>query len=662
MQRKILTSFVLFSCFSFLQASTIELQSPDSHIKLTVTYGQFIRYNISIDGEEIMKDSHASMNLSPLSNIPLSNPKVKKYKTRNETIDSPFYRVPSFDISYNSCIIEHTGNMSIEFRVYNEGVSYRFLTHDTKKSEYYVTDEHCEYNFTHDYISYIPYSTNPKNPMTMAFQSTYDTNKLSIQPQDNLGYLPLTLDCSTDAFPELKLTIMESDVESYPCMFIKPYGTSVNGVFSNYPKSFDYYSWRYQKYVTERESYLSRCKGDRSFPWRVISVSYSDIEMPMNNMVYALASDNRIGDTSWIRPGKVAWDWWNDWGLTNVDFEAGINMPTYKHYIDFASKYGLEYVILDEGWYSPKSGDMLTTIEDIDLPELVRYASTKKVKLILWTVFNVLDKDLDSACKKYSDMGIAGFKVDFLDRNDQESVEMVYRIAECCARYHLLLDLHGIYPPTGINRTYPNVLNFESVFGMEEVKWTEPNSKDMPLYDVTFPFIRLQCGPVDFTPGGMRNATKKDYMPIYNNPMTMGTRCHQMAMYVVHDSPLTMLADTPSAYEQDPTFTSYLSDIPVVYDETRMLSGKLGKYIVKARRKGETWYVAGQTNWDGYELDLPLDFLKPSAHYKATIFLDGKNSHKNGSDYVIKTESVDQSSVLHIKMASGGGFYIKVES
>ena len=608
MFRQLLITIILFACSYRLQASTVELQSPDSRIKVSITYGQFLRYSLYVDGEEVMKDSHASMELSQLSNIPVSHPKVKKNKTCKESINSPFYRVPSFDVEYNSCIIDYTNNLSLEFRAYDDGVSYRFISHYTKGKEYYVNDEHCEYNFTNDYISYIPYSTNAKNPFAMAFQSIYDTKKMSSQTQDNLGYLPLTIDCGNDAQPELKLTIMESDVESYPCMFVKPIDTNISGVFANYPKSFDYYPWRYQKYVTERESYISKCKGDRSFPWRIISISHVDKDMPMNNMVYALASENRIGDTGWIHPGKVAWDWWNDWGLTNVDFEAGINMDSYKCYIDFASKYGMEYVILDEGWYEPKSGDMLTTIDAIDLPELVRYATSKNVKLILWTVFNVLDKDLESACKKYSEMGIAGFKVDFLDRNDQEGVEMVYRIADCCARYHLLLDLHGVYPPTGINRTYPNILNFESVFGMEEVKWTEPNSKDMPLYDVSFPFIRLQCGPVDFTPGGMRNATKADYKPIYNNPMTMGTRCHQMAMYVIHDTPLTMLADSPSAYAQDPTFTSYLSEIPVVYDETLVLNGKLGKYIVKARRKGDIWYVAGQTNWDDYELDLPLDF------------------------------------------------------
>ena len=264
--------------------------------------------------------------------------------------------------------------------------------------------------------------------------------------------------------------------------------------------------------------------------------------MPTNTLAYQLASPSRIkGDTSWIRPGKVAWDWWNDWGISNVDFKAGINQRTYQHYIDFASRHHLEYIILDEGWYTPQSGDMLTVIPELDLPALVRYGEQRGVGIILWTVFNVLDSQLEEACKKYADMGIKGFKVDFLDRSDQEGMQMIYRIAERCAAHHLVLDYHGIFAPQGINRTYPNVINFEAVFGMEETKWTtraevtrdgkttnEP-SKDIPLYDVTFPFIRGMAGYVDFTPGGMRNATKADFQPVYNNPMTMGTRCHQLA-------------------------------------------------------------------------------------------------------------------------------------
>jgi alpha-glucosidase len=370
----------------------------------------------------------------------------------------------------------------------------------------------------------------------------------------------------------------------------------------------------------------------------------------------------------------VAWDWWNDWGISGVGFQAGINQETYKHYIDFAAKHGLEYIILDEGWYTPKSEDMLTVIPDINLPELVRYGQQKNVGIILWTVFNVLDAQLDEACKKYAAMGIKGFKVDFLDRYDQEGVDMIYRIAERCAQSHLMLDYHGIFAPQGITRTYPNVINFEAVFGMEEVKWTERHtiqkdgktvnepSKDMPLYDVTFPFIRGMAGPVDFTPGGMRNASKADFQPIYNNPMTMGTRCHQLAHYIVHESPLTMLADNPTTYEKEPECTEFIASLPTVYDEMRVLNGKMGEYIIVARRKGNDWYVAGETNWESRDVEVCADFL-PAGTYELTAFFDGINADKTATDYNVWKQQftlpVSTNETVKVHMASGGGFVAK---
>lgn len=394
--------------------------------------------------------------------------------------------------------------------------------------------------------------------------------------------------------------------------------------------------------------------------------------MPTNTLAYQLASPSRIkGDTSWIRPGKVAWDWWNDWGISNVDFKAGINQRTYQHYIDFASRHHLEYIILDEGWYTPQSGDMLTVIPELDLPALVRYGEQRGVGIILWTVFNVLDSQLEEACKKYADMGIKGFKVDFLDRSDQEGMQMIYRIAERCAAHHLVLDYHGIFAPQGINRTYPNVINFEAVFGMEETKWTtraevtrdgkttnEP-SKDMPLYDVTFPFIRGMAGYVDFTPGGMRNATKADFQPVYNNPMTMGTRCHQLAHYIVHDSPLTMLDDAPTAYEREPKCTSFIASLPTVYDEMRVIGGRMGEYIIVARRKGNNWYVAGETNWDAREVAIDPSFL-PDGTYDVTAFTDGINADKAATDFSSFTFTISKAQLMNqelkVRMASGGGF------
>lgn len=657
--KKLLAITILFSSTVTLLGKVYQITSPDVKLKVELSIKDDIRYSLSVDDELLLQDCKLELITNQETTKSLKVKKISQ-QLKEESIESPFYKTPKIKAKYNDCIIELNNRQLLEFAVFNEGMAYRFSSKGMNDSDFIVENENVEFNFTQDRISFIPYSTNPKNPWAMAFQATYDVDFLSKQNKERIGFLPVTIDCSSEKNPHLKVTLMESDVEHYPGMFIQPSGTSLKGRFSQYPKSFDYYAWRIQKYVTSKENYIAKCRGDRTFPWRIIGISYNDTEMPMNNLVYILASPNRIGDTSWVKPGKVAWDWWNDWGITGVDFKAGINMSTYKYYIDFASKYGLEYIILDEGWYAPKSGDMMKTIDDIDLPELVMYARSKGVKIILWTVFNVLNKDLEAACQKYSAMGIAGFKVDFLDRNDQEAVEMSYRIAETCAHYKLLLDFHGFYPPTGLNRTYPNILNFESVFGMEEVKWTEPNTKDMPMYDVTFPFIRLQSGPVDFTPGGMRNATQSDFKPINNNPMTMGTRCHQMAMYVIHDSPLTMLADSPTSYEREPEFTSFLSKIPVLWDETRILSGEIGKYIVTARRKGENWYIAGQTNWNPKEACVPLTFLS-SGKYLCILYQDGLNAEKNASDYKLSYSQVNSNTELKVEMASGGGFLMKLE-
>ena len=413
------------------------------------------------------------------------------------------------------------------------------------------------------------------------------------------------------------------------------------------------------KRVVERADYMAKTKGTRSYPWRIWAVTEKDTDMPVNNLVYALASPNRIGDCSWVKTGKVAWDWWNDWGIYNVDFKAGINMDTYKYYIDFAADNRIEFVVLDEGWYNPGKGGMLTVIPELDLEELVRYGKSKGVDLILWTVFNVLDDQLEEACRKYSEMGINGFKVDFLDRDDQTAVEMAYRIAEMTAKYKLTLDLHGFYKPTGLNRTYPNIINYEAVFGMEEMKWSSVK-KDMMEYDVTMPYIRMMAGPVDYTPGAMRNASKKDFKDIYYNPMSQGTRCHQLAAYVVHDSPLTMLADNPTIYKREQECTDFIVSIPNKgIMETRVLQGKMGEFIVTARKVGDNWYIGGMTDWNARTITLDFDFLDEGS-YEVTLFKDGANADKQAEDYRKEIFTVAKDSKKVIRMASGGGFAMSV--
>ena len=478
--------------------------------------------------------------------------------------------------------------------------------------------------------------------------------------KQDLAFLPATIDCG-----KAKVTILESDLEKYPGMWLKANSSEqdkekgiLRAAFAPYPKEMAYYPWRHMSHVKSTCDYIATSTGKRNYPWRIFAITEHDTQMPTNNLVYALATPNKIGDTSWIKPGKVAWDWWNDWNLKGVDFKAGINFDTYKYYIDFAHNHGLEYIVLDEGWYNSKEGSILKPIDDIQLPKLIEYGKSKNVDIVLWAVFNVMDENLETICKTYADMGIKGFKVDFMDRDDQTAIEMMERLAACTAKHHLILDLHGIYKPHGLNRTYPNILNYESVFGMEECRWTEAKN-DMPLYDVTFPYIRMMAGQVDFTPGAMRNGTRDNWKAIYTKPISMGTRCHQAACYIVQDSPFTMLADTPTNYEADEPYTRYIASLPVIFDKTIVPQGEIGKYIVTARKKGNDWYVGGQSNWDERTLTLKFDFLA-AGDYEAIVLKDGINANHDAEDYKIEKYDIHQNSEMKIHLASGGGFVIKL--
>ena len=631
------------------------LSSPDGTLKMEISAGNELAYQVMHGNDTILSHSNIGLVLEN-GTIVGKTPRITGERRRKikDNIESPFYRFKEFVATGNELDLKLKGGFGIIFRAYNEGVAYRFYT--TQSSDIIIKEEQAEFNFKEDYTAYLPYTTNDKKPMAMAYQNVYDVTPLS-KAQPKLAFLPVTVDCGS-----VKLTLLESDLEAYPGMFVQSqqgkYG--LKSVFAPYPDKTDFYPWRKQEYVTETTDFISRSRGSRSYPWRVLAITEKDTDMPVNNLVYALASPNRIGDTSWVKTGKVAWDWWNDWNLKGVPFKAGINMDTYKYYIDFASRNGIEFIVLDEGWYDPKSGDMLTVIPELDLPELIAYGKSKGVEIVLWTVFNVLDSQLEAACKKYADMGIKGFKVDFLDRDDQTAVEMVYRIAEMTARYKLTLDLHGIYKPTGINRTYPHIINFESVFGMEEVKWTDIKN-NMPLYDVTFPYIRMMAGPVDYTPGAMRNATKADWRAMYYTPASMGTRCHQLAAYIVHDSPFTMLCDAPTNYLNEQECVDFIASLPVEVDSTFIASGELGKYIVTVRKKDVNWYIGGMTNWDERDVQLDFSFLPEGMSYTAVLFKDGVNANKQAEDYRKETIRIDKDSRLTLHLASGGGFAMKLE-
>lgn len=637
-------------------AKLFTLTSPDGRLKVDVRDQEGVAYRLT-DGDNVLLTwSGIGLKLADSTAVgeARSITSVRR-RSLTEQIEAPFYRQQRFTTSYNELDVRLKGGFGVTFRAYNEGVAYRFYT--TRRQETVIAGEQADFTFTGDQTAYLPYSTNDKKPEAMAFQNFYDVTPIS-KAADKWAFLPVTVECG-----QSKVTLLESDLESYPGMFVTTQGAGTHqlkGVFAAYPAETDYYPWRKQQYVTKTTDFIARSNGTRTYPWRVLAVTRDDRDMPVNNLVYALASPNRIGDTSWIETGKVAWDWWNDWNLKGVSFKAGINMDTYKYYIDFASRNGIEFIVLDEGWYTPKSGDMLTVIPELDLPELIAYGRERGVGIVLWTVFNVLDDQLEEACRQYAEMGIKGFKVDFLDRDDQTAVEMVYRIAEATARHHLTLDLHGFYKPTGLNRTYPNIINFESVFGMEEVKWTDAKN-DMPTYDVTFPYIRMMAGPVDYTPGAMRNATKADWRAVYYNPMSMGTRCHQLAAYIVHDSPFTMLCDAPTNYLTEQECVDFIASLPVLTDSTFIASGEMGKYIVSVRKRGANWYVGGLTNWDGRDVELDFGFLPVGSDFRATLFADGINADKQAQDYRKEVLTLNRESKLKLHMASGGGFALKLE-
>ena len=666
--KKLLFTLIAFVSTMALQAADkVEtLTSPDGKLKVEVAFGSDLKFSIYDGTTPLLKDSRIGLTVQGGPKVGV-NPVLKKklVATINEQVASPFYRETTVENNCNEMTLKMADGFSVTFRAYNSGIAYRFASE--KKGEMIVENELAEYNFPDDYEAWIPYVNEyGDGPYSVSFENVYQHIKLSAATQ--VAFTPLAVDCNGT-----KVSFMESDLESYPGIFLRASKAKLTAEFAHYPKAHKFVDGRKKLVVTDREDYIAKVNGTRTFPWRIMVVTHNDTEMPVNNLVYALASPNRIGDTSWIKPGKLTWDWWNGLTLTGVDFRPGVNTDTYKYYIDFAAKHGVEYIALDEGWYYPRKNekddnevvDILHTIKEIDFPELIKYGKERNVGIVLWLGFNVLSEQLEAACKQYSAMGIKGFKVDFLDRNDQTAVELAYRVAETCAKYHLFLDYHGMYPPTGYNRTFPNILNEEGVWGLEQAKWGS-NKDDFPTYCVTFPYLRMMPGYVDYTPGGMRNKTKNHFVGDYYYPETQGTRCHQMAMYVVFDSPLTMMADSPTAYEKEEECASFIASIPNQYEKTKVLAGEIGKYIVTARKvAGKHWWIAGLNNWEARDVEIDISQLfEPGdrdTFFEVTIYQDGSMANRVATDYkVIEGIRFDKNTKRKIHLAPGGGFVIKL--
>ena len=636
-----------------------ELKSPNGVIEIKINVGDEIMYSVRHGNTVIIDDSQISMELEDGTVLGRMG-KIKNVnkKSVNETIDANFYKKAKVKNNYNELIINFKGNYKLTFRAFDDGVAYRFST--SFKNPIIVRKENVNYCFDDDYVAYIPYVNARKGDgdfltqqFFTSFESQYTIDSISKMDNERIAFTPLLI-CLKDG---KKAVIVESDLEDYPGTFFrKGKGNSLEAVQSTYPKTEVQGGHNMlQMVVKERENYVAKVNGTRDFPWRAIVISENDAELMNSDMVYKLASPSRVEDVSWIKPGKVAWDWWNNWNIWGVDFKAGINNDTYKYYIDFASKNGIEYVILDEGWAVNKQADLFQIVPEINLEELVAYANERNVGLVLWAGYYAIDRDMEHVCKHYSEMGIKGFKVDFMDRDDQKVVDFYYRMAAMAAKYHLFVDFHGAYKPTGLSRTYPNVLNFEGVYGLEQSKWDD--DLNQVNYECMIPYIRMVAGNLDYTQGAMDNATKYHFRAIYTNPMSQGTRCHQLAEYVIFESPFNMLCDSPTKYMQNQECVDFIASVPTVWDETVALDGKLGEYAVIARRSGDTWYIGAITNWEArtVEIEVPRFARNDSS---VIVYQDGVNANRNAEDYKIiedKEDKMDKMDKIRVDLASGGG-------
>ncbi len=662
MKRLALSCLALAVCAILQAATPYRLTSPDGKLKVDVEVGKTITYAVSLNGQALLAPSAISMTLSDGSVLGAS-PRVKSAASTQHrgTINAILYKKAKVSDDYNQLLLSF-GRYTLTFRAYDEGVAYRFTVNGKKTLT--VKDEQATFSFAKDWDCTVPYVrgdfSKAKDPIAAqfgnSFENTYTRTKLSKLDAQKLMFLPIIVEADNN----VKVNITESDVQAYPGMFLRNAegGSTLSGVFAPMPdKVDDTTPTNLGVKVLSRHDYIAAANGTRHFPWRIISVTTKDEQLLGNDMVYRLAEPSRLTDTSWIRPGMASWDWWNDWSVFKTDFKAGINTQTYKYFIDFAAKYGLPYVLIDDGW--SQHDNLFKVVPGMDMQELARYAKEKGVDLLLWSSMMAFNKDMDALCKTYADMGYKGFKVDFIDRDDAACNEFLYKVAATAAKYHMVIDFHGIHKPDGVTRTWPNVLNMEGVDGQENVKWATIAQYDQTTYDVTVPFLRNMAGPMDYTQGAMLNATRQSYRPSNSQPMSQNTRAHQLAEYVVFFSPLNMLCDSPTRYMDNDTCTRFIAACPTVWDETVPLESRLGEYVAVARRKGDVWYVGAITGWDARDLKLDLSFLG-SGSFQAECFADGLNVDKVAEDYTRRVTDVPQTRVMDVHLAPAGGFAMRI--
>lgn len=625
------------------------LLSPDRKVLVQIETGKRLTYSLQYEETELISPSPMKVQLQNGKSFDGVTRGVKATgRTVRETLKPHYGQSATLPNHYNELVLEFREGYALVARAYNEGFAYRFVSRQPDAT-LKVADEEVSFHFKRDFTAFVS-QTN-----TLDFQHSYEdfyrSQKISALPKDSLGVLPFVVKAPNG----ICVGIAEANVKDYPHMHVTfpGQGFVLKGALPKMPRSETPGGWRdLNLRVRDREDFLSEIPGRSELPWRVFVVAKEERYLLFNELVYKLA-DPAQGDFSWVKPGKVAWDWWSAMNLKGVPFKTGVNTDTYKYFIDFAATHGIEYVNIDEGW--SELFDLTKLTPNIDMEEVFRYAKEKGVDLFVWCVARTLDSQMEVALDQFVKWGVKGLKVDFMDRDDRKMVDFYLRTAREAAKRQIHVNFHGAHKPTGLHRTYPNVLNYEAVRGLEYNKFSQPYGTT-PGHAATIPFVRMLAGPMDYTPGAMVNANQQDFRVVDERPMSQGTRCQQLAMYVVYYAPLQMMADAPTAYLAEPDVLKFLAVVPTTWDETVPLDGEIGEYAVVARRKGDIWYVGGLTNWDARNLDVSLSFLG-EGNYTLELYADGPNAHRLGEDYQLSSRTdVKFSNNLPVQLAPGGGF------
>ena len=646
MPNKFSITLLLTLMISVLHSQDIEVHAPNERLRVDVFISNTISLRVSLDDNLIIDQLDLGMDMGNGRYLG-RNPNLKN-KNHDAEDQRLVVAVPHKDreikTSYHEQRLDFADDYQVYIRVYDDGFAYRFV--DQSDDSRQVVDEQMKLSFSAEARTYFP----QEESMYSHNERQYIHTDIASLENESFCSLPAMFETSAG-----KVLITEAALRNYPNMFLqRDKEMTLSATFPKYVLEAvqNTESNPDRNQIIKREAdYIAKVDGARSYPWRAFIVSNDDRTFIESNLVSLLSEASVLSATDWIKPGKVAWDWYNFNNLTGVDFRAGLNMDTYTYFIDFASKHGIEYVILDEGW-TKSTTEILEDSDELDVPALIDYAESKDVGIILWVLWKPLNENMDEILELYSGWGAKGIKVDFMQRSDQYMVSSYEAIARKCAELNMLVDFHGSFKPAGLERKWPNVVNYEGVMGNEHNKWS---ANITPEHNVTIPFVRMAAGPIDFTPGSMRNTSRQNFAIRFTRPMSMGTRAHQIAMYVVYEAPLQMLCEAPTIYEKEKESLEFMVRIPTTWDETVVLEGAVSDYVILARRHGDDWYVGAMNDWDARDFEIALVFLDEGTYQMQSV-ADGINADRNAEDYEMESREVNANDRLRLRLASGGGF------